>query len=123
MTIAATFSRNLGSGDGSIVRFTWVLITADPDGYPLQFPEWADICFTATGTFGGATLTIEGSNDNAIWMPLSNAAGGVAATATSNRAMTIIERPLFIRPNLTTIGAGATVTVIAACRRAQPLRT
>ena len=121
-TVTPTYNNDLGKSDGSIVSFTWAITTANSDGAPFKWPEWADICFTATGTWGAATLSLEGSNDNATWLPLSNAAGGTAATASANKAMTIIERPLYIRPNLTVVGVGAILTVIAACRRAQPLR-
>ena len=123
MTVAATFTRNVGDDDGSVIQFTWTLLTANADGNYFKYPQWADICFTAIGTFGGATLTIEGNNDGGtVWLPLSNAAGGAAATATANKAMTIIERPLYIRPNLTAVGVGASITVIATCRRTQPLK-
>jgi hypothetical protein len=36
--------------------------------------------------------------------------------------MSIIERPLYVRPNLTTAGSGAAITAIATLRRANPMR-
>ena len=123
MPINPTYSNDVGARDGSVVQFTWVLVTATPDGSPIKIPEWADNTFVATGTWGGATLTLEGSADGSTWVSLNAAAGGTAATATANKAITLIERPLYLRPNLTTPGAGATITVTALCRRATPLRT
>ena len=122
-TAAAAFSNDVGARDGSVVQFTWALTSTNTDGGLIKFPEWADVCFTFTGTWGGATAAVEGSNDGTTWLPLSNAAGGAAATATANKAMTVIERPLYMRPNLTTAGGGAVLTAIATLRRAQPLRT
>jgi hypothetical protein len=120
-TVTPTLSKP-GERDDSAILMTWALTTANTDGAPLEWIQWADRCFTAVGTWGGATLTIEGSNDGVNWLPLSNAAGGAAATFSANGAKSIIELPNFVRPNLTTPGAGATVTVQLLARRAQPLR-
>ena len=122
-TVTPTYNGSVSSQDGSVVQWTWTLTTANTDGAPFEYTEYADVCFTATGTWGGATMTIEGSNDASTFMALSNAAGGTAATATANKAVTIIERPRYMRPNLTTAGTGASVTVICTARRANPLRT
>lgn len=122
-TVTPTPINGAGSGDGSIVQFSYDLTTANADGAPFQLPEYADVCWTFTGTWGGATAAVEGSNDGTNWVPLSNAAGGSAATATANKGMTIIERPLYMRPNLTTPGTGAAIKAIATLRRANPMRT
>ena len=122
-TVTPTHNKDVGSGDGSAVTFTWALTTANTDGAPIEWVEWADRTFTATGTWGGATLTIEGSGDGTTWVALNNAAGGTAATATANKGMAIIEIPRYVRPNLTTPGTGATITVTLTARRANPLRT
>jgi len=111
------------SGDGSIISFTWALTTADPTGAYIDQTAWADRTFTASGTWGGATCTIEGSNDGTNWMPLSDAAGAADATAAANKAITVVELTRYIRPNLTTVGVGATVTVTLVARKATPMRT
>lgn len=106
-----------------VVEIVWNLTTANNDGYPAEWYRWADQTWVATGTWGGATLTIEGSADNTNWVALSNAAGGTAATATANKALTVIELPRFVRPRLTTAGSGATIAVTLLARRATPQRT
>lgn len=118
------FDRSRGDGDGSIIIVTWNLTTADPSGVGVQLPEWADVNFTMTsGAWGGAVGAVEGSNDGATYIGVSNAAGGAAwTTSAANKVGTVIERTLFVRPNLTTPGAGAVVTAIAVFRRAQPIR-
>ena len=121
-TVTPTTQNGLGSGDGSVVLFTWALTSTNTDGAPVQMPEWADVTWTFSGTWGGATAAVEGGNDGSAFMALSNAAGGTAATASANKCMTIIERPLHVRPNLTTAGSGAAITAIATMRRANPLR-
>lgn len=120
-TVTPTLSK-VGDQDDAAILLSWALTTTNTDGAPLEWTQWADRCFQAVGTWGGATLTIEGSNDGTNWAPLSNAAGGTAATFTANGAKTIIELPRYVRPNLTTPGSGAAVAVTLLARRAQPLR-
>lgn len=123
-TIAYTSTDDVGTQDGSIVNYSWTPIaTANPDGVPIRAAKYADRYFTAVGTWGGATLTIEGSNDGTNWFPLSNAAGGTAATFTANGGKSIIERPAFMRPNLTVVGSGASITVLLIAAVNNPLRT
>lgn len=118
--------KNVGAGDGSIIEYVYAIVTANPDGAPIQVPEWADVTWVARGTWGGATLKIQGSDDgtNFVATPgLSNAAGGAEAVVTADKIFTIIERPRFVRPILTTAGVGAILTIVALCRRGQPIRT
>lgn len=124
-TVNPTFSTSASTGDYSIIAFTWAITTANFDGAPIGMAEWADVTWTATGTWGTATLKIQGSADKATFPAtgLSNAAGGAEATFTTDKNVTIIERPLWVRPILTVVGSGASITVTAQCRRANPLRT
>lgn len=123
MAVVPTINRNAGSGDGSVIVLSYALTTALPIGEWYEFPEWADCCIQAVGTWGGATCSVEGSNDGTNAFTLSNAAGGTAATFAANGGKTVIERPRYMRPNLTTVGVGATVTVTVVIRRANPMRT
>lgn len=122
-TAGATITRDIAGRDNSVVLCTWPLLTANPDGTPFEMPEYADRTWQATGTFGGATLAFQGSNDGTNWFPLSNAAGGSAATLTAAGGVATIELPRYVRPNLTTAGTGATITVTLLARRATPMRT
>jgi hypothetical protein len=123
MTVPVTQIQNIGSGDGSLLLFSWALTTANPDGAPVSSSEWADRTWQATGAFGAATLSLQGSNDGATWFNLSNAAGGTAVALTASGGVATIELPVYVRPNLTVAGVGATVTVTCLMRRATPMRT
>ena len=58
-----------------------------------------------------AVITIQGSNDGTNWATI---ASGTLVAATTFR--TIAERPLYIRPAVTTVGAGdATSVVVIMC--------
>ena len=124
MPASPVFIRDIQPNDGSTILLTWTLTTAVPDGVPLEWGQWADRYVQAVGSpWGAATASMEGSNDGVNWSPLSNAAGGAAATFAANGGKTLIEVPRYMRPNLTAVGVGANVQVILFARRAQPLRT
>lgn len=128
MTVAAVRDNNpLAAGaDGSLIVVTWVLTTADPKGQAVCIPEWYDRTWHAYGTIGGATLAIETAqtNTDAQFAACKNAAGGAAIAITSLPACAVnIENSMFIRPNLSTVGVGATVNVMLVARRMNPLRT
>jgi hypothetical protein len=121
-TVAPTNTSEIGNGDGSLNLYTWALTTANSDGAPVHAAEWADRTWQATGTFGGATVAFQGSNDGSNWFSMTNAAGGAAIALTAAGGATTIESPYYVRPNLTVVGSGATITVTLLARRAQPLR-
>lgn len=121
---ATTYNGDVGSGDGSTVMFSWTLTTADHTGVGIEWSAYSDRTFVFTaGAWGGATVAIEGSNDGTNWVLLSDAAGAADATATANKAMTIVELTRYVRPRLSTPGTGATVDASALLRRATPMRT
>lgn len=127
-TITPAVLNAIGREDGSILMYTWILTTADVDGAPVEWPEWADMTWVVgrnSDTFGGATCAIQGSNINSHdgdFVNLDSASGGAAATATTLKSMTTIQNPRYVRPKLTTAGTGATITVTLLLRRATGMR-
>lgn len=109
----------IGEGDNSYALLTWALTTANLDGAPLELLDKSECCIQATGTFGGATLVWQGSNDGTNWFTCNNVAGGTAVSLTAAGGMQVIERPRHMRPFLSVAGAGATISVTAMLRRNQ----
>lgn len=110
------------SVDGSVSKVVWTALTnTDFDGVQIMSVEWADRCIQVDGTFGGATITIQGSNDGATWYTLNNVQG-TALTFTAAGMKQVVEVPQWIRPSLSG-GAGSTLNVTMIARRANPLRT
>ena len=114
-------------GEGSVREYTYAITTANYDGSPFEMPEWADVTWCVVGSnWGGATLKIQGSYDGTTWgspiVGLKDAGGGTEASAAADKCFTIVERPRFVRPILTTVGTAAVVTVVALARRSQPIR-
>ena len=67
---------------------------------------------------------MQGSDDgsNFVATGLTNQAGTEQAV-TGDKVFDTVERPLFVRPNLTTAGTNAAVTVVAMVRRRNVMRT
>ena len=104
----------LGGNDVAL-GFVWALTSANADGAPISKAAYSDLSVVATGTWGGATLTIEGSADGATWVPLKDVSGA-AATLAANGSIHLQNAPPFRRPNLTTPGAGAAISVTFVAR-------
>jgi hypothetical protein len=116
-TIAPTFSKIRGPAGGvDAVVATWTPLAAAGDvGQPLQRTDLADRSVQVTGTFAGATIVLEGSNDGAAYFTLSNPAGA-ALSFTAAGLMQVNQPTAWVRPRIT-LGSGASLTVTMTARR------
>lgn len=101
---------------GFCIEHLWTLTTADPNGDSVSTPGARDRSIQVFGTFGGATLTVQGSSDGTNWSTLHDESG-VALTFTAEAAHAIVENLLHLRVALTAVGVGATITVYVLCGR------
>lgn len=112
------------AGDGSVYSVSWAaLTTTNTTGTEISAVEYADRSVQVLGTFGvGGSITIQGSNDGANWVALTDPQGNaITKTAASIEAITELTR--YIRP-IVTAGDGTTsLTAVVVARRANPLRT
>lgn len=124
-SVTPTFTNAVGSFDGSSLVAQWSLVTANPDGLPMEYSEWSNKTWQVVGTnWGGATLVIQGSNDGTNWFTMNNAAGSTALSFTTGAGFGFvsIETPRYVRPNLSVVGAAADVKVLLHANRATPMR-
>jgi len=106
--------------DGAIV-VTWDALGGTDSGSPFRLPAVCDLTFQVGGTFGGATCTLQGSNDGTTWDTLTQRGGSGNAghggsfpmAYTEASVHTSNETPLFVRP-LNSGGTGSSITVILA---------
>ncbi len=99
-------------GYGRSTIHTWALTTADPTGDALNSPGNPDRAVQVSGTFGGATMTLQGSCQATptVWATLHDPSGAdLAFTAAGLKA--VLENPTHIRANLTAVGVGASIAV------------
>jgi len=98
-----------GPGDSQVI--TWQALGNADTGAPLKLTQFPDKTLTLTGTHGGATSVLEGSNDGATYGTL-NDASATALSLTSNAGpLTILENPVFVRP-ATSGGTGTNLDFI-----------
>jgi len=116
-TVVPTFSKIRGPAGGvDAVVATWTPLAAAGDvGQPLQRTDLADRSVQVTGTFAGATIVLEGSNDGVNYFTLSSPAGA-ALSFTAPGLLQVNEPTAFVRPHVT-LGGGASLTVTMTARR------
>jgi hypothetical protein len=88
---------------------TWSDLLTGNTGDPAENPTHADRSVQVAGTFGGATCTIQGSNNGSDWVTLTDPAGA-ALTFVATGLKQILQVTKYIRPNITG-GAAAAIDV------------
>jgi hypothetical protein len=106
-TIVPTFSKIRGPAGGiDAVVVTWGGFAASGDvGQALQRTDLVDRSVQVAGTFSGATLVFEGSNDGVNYFTLSNPSGTSLSFSTAG-LMQVTEATAWVRPHVTA-GSGA----------------
>jgi len=123
MTAKATFTE-VENGDGSAKLVQWTLTTADHTGQAIGYPEWSVRSFQVEGTFGGATLAIEGSNDMTNYRAITNQGDTVKLQWTEAQDILQAQQTCRkMRPRLTAVGVDASLVVSMLMVRPTPMRT
>lgn len=97
-TITPTIDRD--SIPGAVLA-TWAAMATGDVGAGVPIAYAADLTGQVTGTFGGATITWQGSNDNTNWHPMTQKSGTGNMAFTSAAVHTANENPAWIRPAVT----------------------
>jgi hypothetical protein len=90
----------------------------DDEGAPIgdNHQDFTDRTVQISGTFGGATVTVEGSNDEAVAYATLNDLQGVTLSKTDVALEGIAELPRFTRPK-TAGGTASEIVVTIIARR------
>lgn len=97
-TITPTIDRNSVPG---VVLASWAAMATNDVGAGVPIAYAADLTGQVTGTFGGGTITWQGSNDNTNWHPLTQRGGTTNMAFTSAAVHTANENPAWVRPVVT----------------------
>lgn len=103
-------------GINSVELFTWATMGGADVGDAIGFPQNADKSVQIDGTFGSATVVIQGSNDGTNWFTLTDPQGN-AISKTSAALEQIEENTLYVRPSISG-GTGSSINVRLLARRA-----
>lgn len=114
-----TTTENLGDGSVTVVKFAGA--TTNDTTAAIEWATFGDRSVQVAGTFGGGTVTIEGSNDGSNWATLADAQGN-ALTITTAKIEQILEATRYMRAAVTG-GTGVSLTITVFMRRSNPLRT
>ena len=115
-TITPTFAKTRGPTGGiDAMAVTWTPMATGDVGANFGRPDYADRTIQFTGTFGGATAVLEGSNDGVNFFTLNDPVGN-ALSFTAAALKQIAEATAFVRPHITG-GGGVTITAILMARR------
>ena len=109
MAVRAMHEVDLGIRDVKVYTNDADLATGDTTA-AVRIPNYSDKSVQVTGTFGGATVTMQGSNDNTNWSTLHKTDLSSLAF-TSEGLFTILENPVYIRASAAG-GAGSALTVV-----------
>jgi hypothetical protein len=105
-------------GAQSIILATWTLGASDT-GIEVDLSDYVDRSIQVEGTFGGATVTVEGSNDSTNWESLRDPQGTILAFSAAGLKQ-VLEATLKLRVR-SAGGTGTTVTVTLFGRTVNPL--
>lgn len=78
---------------------TWDGMVADDDGAPERLAVYSDRSIQVSGEFGGASVTIGGSNDGITYHALHGTDGEELVLLTGGLRQ-IVELPIFIKPRV-----------------------
>ena len=95
----AEIQYSVSTTSGGDLLVSWENVTeADTFQQYLLREVVSELSMHITGTFGGATVSIDGGNIASEMLELSQI-GGSAATATAADIFSLLDRPLYIKPS------------------------
>lgn len=114
----ATVTPTIDKIEDDTLSVSWALTSTNVDGAPVHpnMGQFADRVLQVTGTWGGATCVLQGSNDASTWFTLNDLFGN-AISLTANGMAAPAEAPLYMRPYLSVAGAGATLAAVLSARK------
>lgn len=99
----------VATGNNRTHVVNWTGLAPGDDGEPVEFAQYSDKSVQVAGTFGGATLAFEGSNNGTDWSVLTDPQGN-ALNFTSPKIEMVAEATRYVRP-LVVGGAGSSLNV------------
>jgi hypothetical protein len=119
--VAPTIREVSQRGDESVYLVTWSAVGAGDTCNPVSYPKHNDVSIQVEGTFGGATVTLGGSNDGVNYEGLRGP-DSVAISLTAAGLKAVLEHTLYTRP-IVTGGAGTALNISMLFHFANPMRT
>ena len=87
-------------GNGKVTKALWETMLTGDVGTAVPNSNYADRSVQVFGTFGGATVTMQGSNDGGTTWSTLNDTAGVALTFSAAGIKQVLEVSQMIRPSV-----------------------
>lgn len=107
--IKATVTDVSARGDKSAMQVVWAAVTESDTFAAIAMPEYSQRSVHVSGTFGGATVVMNGSNTGANYFGLGNLAG-TAISLTSEGLRQVLEGVINYQPAASS-GSAQSLTV------------
>ena len=91
--------------------FKWATLTSADTAAGLSLPAYADKTWQITGTYGAATVSLQGSLDDVTYGLLHLYDATDATGLTGNEPLAPLENPLYVKP-VTASADGTTALVV-----------
>ena len=93
----------------------WSDLLLSDDGQSMEFSQYTDKSVQVAGTFGGASIRIEGSNDGTNWAALTDPQGNDLLIV-APKIEQVTECTLYIRPVVVGGNGTTSLTVSMLCK-------
>ena len=105
---------------GSSLPFTatWAPLAQNDVGDAMSFGQFTDKSVQVAGTFGGASVRVEGSNDGVNWAVLTDPQGN-DLLITSAKIEMVTEATLHVRPAVVGGDGTTALTVVMLCKESR----
>ena len=101
---------------GTLIAWTWSGLHQDDTGGEVEWSRLADRSVHVYGTWGGASVVMEGSNDGSNFVTLDDLTG-TAISKSANALFGILQIAAYIRPRVVGGDGTTNLTAILLSRR------
>jgi len=119
-TIKPTVTDVSFKGNGSAWQVQWTPVTEADTCAVVKFPEYADRSIQVAGTFGSATVVLNGSNDGTNFAGLRDPSH-TAISITSAAIQAVLENTVYTQPSISG-GTGQSLTISMLFHLPHPFR-
>lgn len=109
-TITPVLSKVSDGGMYDVYLATWTAMGNADTGATITMSGASDRSVQMEGTYGGATISFQGSNDGTNFQILTDPQGNALTWTSANRLEQVSELTRYVRP-ITSGGAGTNLTV------------
>ena len=106
------------TGSSAAFVASWTSLALGDDGQAMPFSQYSDKSVQVFGTFGGASLRVEGSNDGTNWATLTDPQGNDLLITTAKIEM-VTEAAAYTRPFVVGGDGTTSLSVAMLCKEAR----